>query len=404
MYQKVIVLELKTAYALVMEEGGRILRIRRKDGLAVGDTIYVLPEDLYEEDRASNVVPFPAGGKSRASTGKRDRKPRWLRVGGIAAMLALCITLLLPHVSPTAYAVASFDGAVSVQVALDRHGCILSAGSPDGSVQQEQLNGLKGKKLEAAAAELRTWCGDGGLLVGYALMDGDEGDPAALRTIQALFPKQPVVCLSGAAGDIRAADGQSVSLGRYLMSCMENEDLDEILEELPPETIGQLLQENPAWSRHPDLLEALEEQLEKQAEDREELPEPEERPDARPDEPEEDPEDDPPVAENETDREPDESPADPPEQEDAAAGNEAADDDDDGGDPAESRPEEETPAGEEPAEQEHGGDAGGDEGSGSEEDAEDRDEADGFAPSESETNEEHQSPESDADSDAESGE
>lgn len=41
MIKKVIVLELKDDYALAMEEGGSIIRIKKKDGLSVGDKIWL---------------------------------------------------------------------------------------------------------------------------------------------------------------------------------------------------------------------------------------------------------------------------------------------------------------------------------------------------------------------------
>ena len=293
MYKKVIVLELKTTYALVMEEGGAILRIYRKDGLAVGDTIYVLPEDIYQEKRASAVIPFPAGGKGSSSGRKHSGKSIWLRLGGMVAMLALCISLFLPKFSMTVYAVVSFDGDSSIQVELDHDGRILSARSLDGSVTQDDLDSLKGKTIEDAASDLNTWCGDGSILIGYTLMDGSEGDPATLQSIQALFTKQSVVCLSGVAEDVHAADGQSVSLGRYLMSQMKTEDLDDILEELPPETIEQMLKENPAWSSYPEFQEALEELREEQDEESEDVADSdEEREDAAdPDDESDDPSD-----------------------------------------------------------------------------------------------------------------
>ena len=317
MYKKVIVLELKAAYALVMEEGGAILRIYRKDGLVVGDTIYVLPEDIYQEKRASAVIPFPAGGKGSSSGRKHSGKSVWLRLGGMAAMLALCISLVLPQFSVTVYAVASLDGDSRIQVELDQNGRILSAISLDGSVTQDDLDSLKGKTIEDAASDLNTWCGDGTILIGYTLMDGSEGDPATLQSIQALFTKQPVVCLSGVAGDVHAADEQSVSLGRYLMSQMKTEDLDDILEELPPETIEQMLKENPTWSSYPEFQEALEERREEQDEEREDTADSDdEREDAadsddEPDVPsdgtKEEPEGDAPSVNGGEDREPDES-------------------------------------------------------------------------------------------------
>ena len=458
MYKKAIVLEVKTAYALAMEEGGAVLRIRLKDGLAVGDAIYVLPEDLYQAEGTSGVVPFPAGGRDRTKTGKSRRPSPWLRLGGMAAILVLCVTLLFPRLTPVAYAVASFDGDTSIQVRLDQRGRILSASSPDGSMQQKELDGLKGKSLEDAAAALSAWCGDGSLLIGYALIGGGEEDPATLRSIQAFFSEQPVVCLSGAAGDIHAADGQSVSLGRYLIARMENEDLDEILEELPPETIGKLLEETPAWSSHPEFQEALEEQLEKQTEDEEqdsgpeepdeeperpeppseepdeeperletpseepdeepERPEPPseepeedpERPETPSEEPEEEPEEASPSADGEAGQ-PDRSPAEQPEREDAPDEGEQAQSPEDSGDPPESRPGEGPSDGEEgeaPADRndlESGG-AAGEDGPEKGEQTQDQpeDETDGAEPSESETNEEADTSGAEADEDAEPAE
>ena len=46
MYHKVIVMEIKETYALVMAEDGQILRVVYKDGMKVGDCIYILEEDI----------------------------------------------------------------------------------------------------------------------------------------------------------------------------------------------------------------------------------------------------------------------------------------------------------------------------------------------------------------------
>ncbi len=274
----------------------------------------------------------------------------------------------------------------------------------------------------------------GSLLIGYALIGGEE-DPATLRSIQAFFSEQSVVCLSGAAGDIHAADGQSVSLGRYLIARMENEDLDEILEELPPETIGELLEETPAWSSHPEFQEALEEQLEKQTEDEEpdsgseepeedpeqsEVPSEEseedpERPERKeeleqsevpPEEPEEDPEDASSGADGEVGQ-PDRSPTKQSEREDAPDEREQAPNPEDSGDPSESRPGEGPADGEEaeaPVDRntlESGGAAEEDDPENGEQPEE---KTDGPEPSESETNKEADTSGAETDGDAEPGE
>lgn len=50
MYHKVIVMEIKEKYALVMTKDGGVLRVMRKDGMKVGDRIYILEEDILKED------------------------------------------------------------------------------------------------------------------------------------------------------------------------------------------------------------------------------------------------------------------------------------------------------------------------------------------------------------------
>ena len=63
MYHKVMVMEVKEHYALAMGEDGQIVRIRYKAGMQIGDCIYILEEDLYQEEKTEYpehpaLVPF----------------------------------------------------------------------------------------------------------------------------------------------------------------------------------------------------------------------------------------------------------------------------------------------------------------------------------------------------------
>lgn len=154
MYKKAIVMEIKAAYAIAMEEGGSIIRIKKKDGLSVGDSIYVLPEDLYQgQDACSDsslhrfqrkLVPFPGIKKSSL-----------VKIASIAAMLILCITLAVPQLTVTTYAQASFDGAGSIQLSLDRNLQIIKATSSDQSVSDSVLKALHGKHINEVGNTLR---------------------------------------------------------------------------------------------------------------------------------------------------------------------------------------------------------------------------------------------------------
>lgn len=264
MVKRVIVMEVKDAYALAMEEGGRIVRIRRRDGLSVGDRIYILPEDILSQRRAHGVIPFPASGGPQERRGAG--RAVWSRLGGIAAVLALLCALLLPQLSAPAYALASFDGAVGIQVELDRRGRILEAVSPDGSLSAEQLERLQGRAVGEAEAEIRRLCGPGSILVGFVpLKNSPEGEELA-RQVHEIFRGQPVLCLHGVPEDIAAAERSALSLGKYLILQQDDGERKAALSALPEDTLDQLFQEETAWLDE-ELRELLEEQREALTED-----------------------------------------------------------------------------------------------------------------------------------------
>lgn len=226
MYKKAIVMEIKAAYAIAMEEGGSIIRIKKKDGLSVGDSIYVLPEDLYQGQEACSdsslhrfprkLVPFPGIKKSSL-----------VKIASIAAMLILCITLAIPQLTVTTYAQASFDGAGSIQLSLDRNLQIIKAVSPDQSVSDSVLKALHGKHINEAGETLRSACGFDDVLVGYALTSEQEDASSLDQELRALFPSHSVTFINGTSQDIENAEKESLSLGKYLTSQQDKDRSDE---------------------------------------------------------------------------------------------------------------------------------------------------------------------------------
>ena len=226
MYKKAIVMEIKAAYAIAMEEGGSIIRIKKKDGLSVGDSIYVLPEDLYQGQEACSdsslhrfprkLVPFPGIKKSSL-----------VKIASIAAMLILCITLAIPQLTVTTYAQASFDGAGSIQLSLDRNLQIIKAVSPDQSVSDSVLKALHGKHINEVGNTLRSACGFGDVLVGYALTSEKEDASSLDQELRALFPPHSVTFINGTSQDIENAEKESLSLGKYLTSQQDKDRSDE---------------------------------------------------------------------------------------------------------------------------------------------------------------------------------
>lgn len=226
MYKKAIVMEIKAAYAIAMEEGGSIIRIKKKDGLSVGDSIYVLPEDLYQGQEACSdsslhrfprkLVPFPGIKKSSL-----------VKIASIAAMLILCITLVIPQLTVTTYAQASFDGAGSIQLSLNRNLQIIKAVSPDQSVSDSVLKALHGKHINEAGETLRSACGFDDVLVGYALTSEQEDASSLDQELRALFPSHSVTFINGTSQDIENAEKESLSLGKYLTGQQDKDHSDE---------------------------------------------------------------------------------------------------------------------------------------------------------------------------------
>ncbi|MFR5713212.1 MAG: anti-sigma factor domain-containing protein [Clostridium sp.] len=234
MYKKAIVMEIKAAYAIAMEEGGGIIRIKKKDGLSVGDSIYVLPEDLYHQKNA--CAGFSGSGSKRTLVFLPSvQKSTLFKIASIAAMLILCITLVIPQLSVTTYAQASFDGAGSIQLSLDRSFQIIKAVSPDQSVPDSVLRALRGKRINDAKEDLYSACGSDSILVGYALTDENEDSSALASHLESLFPSQSVTFVTGTNQDIENAAKEELSLGKYLADQQDKTSSDKPEKEIEKE-------------------------------------------------------------------------------------------------------------------------------------------------------------------------
>ena len=234
MYKKAIVMEIKAAYAIAMEEGGGIIRIKKKDGLSVGDSIYVLPEDLYHQKNA--CAGFSGSGSKKTLLFLPSvQKSTLFKIASIAAMLILCITLVIPQLSVTTYAQASFDGAGSIQLSLDRNFQIIKAISPDQSVPDSVLRTLHGKRIDDAKEELYSACGSDSILVGYALTDENEDSSALASHLESLFPSQSVTFVNGTNQDIENAAKEELSLGKYLADQQDKTSSDKPEKEIEKE-------------------------------------------------------------------------------------------------------------------------------------------------------------------------
>ncbi len=288
MPDKVIVLELKEDYAIAMKEGGGMIRIRRKPGMAVSDRIYVLPEDLCEKER--KVLAFRTAVKNQGTMRKIAR------MATAAAMVVLMIVALLPSLATKAYAVVSIDAQQRVQLEVDQEQSVLKASSIDGSLADTQLKQLKGKNLFDLGPELMEMLGKGPFLVAYATYDG-ASDPQTEQEIRQMFQQKELVYLAGNAQDISSAEENAQSLGLYMLGLLMREEHSEFLEDFYEEYFGvddfdddddenaendfdeedfehlplhemmDLAQKNPEYMKNKQFREALTEKIEERDED-----------------------------------------------------------------------------------------------------------------------------------------
>lgn len=262
MSDKVIVLEIKDNYAIAIKEGGEIVRINKKPNLSVGDKVYILPEDLYKEEKVNGVAPMPF--VSNKSKRVKINQNVLRRAASIVAVFILCFSfLMLPQFTKTAYAMASFDGENSVQMELDKNNRILTVESLNNTVSKDELKKYKGKNIKELDSEFNSLLGNGTILIGYAPEKDNWNEEEFVNNINALFGSDNVVYLLGSIDDIDASDDNDITIGRYIAGKMYlNDELEDILEELEYKELVQMLKDDPTWMEVPEFKDEIEDRAE----------------------------------------------------------------------------------------------------------------------------------------------
>lgn len=262
MSDKVIVLEIKDNYAIAIKEGGEIVRINKKPNLSVGDKVYILPEDLYKEEKVNGVAPMPF--VSNKSKRVKINQNVLRRAASIVAVFILCFSfLMLPQFTKTAYAMASFDGENSVQMELDKNNRILTVESLNNTVSKDELKKYKGKNIKELDSEFNSLLGNGTILIGYAPEKDNWNEEEFVNNVNALFGSENVVYLLGSIDDIDASDDNDITIGRYIAGKKYlNDELEDILEELEYKELVQMLKDDPTWMEVPEFKDEIEDRAE----------------------------------------------------------------------------------------------------------------------------------------------
>ena len=266
MYHKVIVMEIKETYALVMAEDGQILRVVYKDGMKVGNRIYILEEDIlkkdsFKEENHASIIPFA----ERKKTGNQH-KTFWKKMVAVAATCALFVTSFAVLSKPEkAYAMVSVDGEKAVEVVLNQKNRVKEADSKNDSLTGEEKKEIKGEKVETIKNYFsQDLSGKETIIVGYAFLENEsEEERAALqRRLEKAFGTEHLLYLAGDKEDVENAKKAGKSLGIYLAEqILTGDNYNKVVNEATEEEILELLEKNPSFMDDPALKKTIQEKL-----------------------------------------------------------------------------------------------------------------------------------------------
>lgn len=257
-------MELKENYALVMAKEGQILRVRRKDGMKIGDCIYILEEDLVSgqeqrEDHGTPIIHFAEEQK------KRNPRKIWKQMVAAADAIAFIVTSAAILTKPEkSYAMVSVDGTKNVELLIDQKHKVTEAAT-ENSQFAEEVKELKGEKVDAVKEYFaKDASKEETIVVGYALYkDATKQEVEALqRQLEKIFGTEHILYIVGDQKDIKQAKKEGKSLGMYLAEqAVSENDFSDIIYEGSAEELLELLENNTTVIQNPTFYHRIQQVL-----------------------------------------------------------------------------------------------------------------------------------------------
>lgn len=263
---KGIVMEIKDDYVIIMKEDGTLVRIKNKDGLKVGKSIFFFEEDIYIKKDTAKVIPF--------------RK----YIVPLVAIAALFIILIGPIMNMystrinNVYAVLTFDINPSIEFELDENGIIKNVKGINDDAIALSLDKIKGMTFEEGTVALKDilsqnnyLSNNNSVLVGFSFI-GKENinyEKDIQNTIKNTFKGTDVAFLKGKKSDLEKAQSQGISLGKYAALVKLDEDnFEDAIENLSTQEMLELLKNvDGSVFLDEDQLDELQDELEDRLED-----------------------------------------------------------------------------------------------------------------------------------------
>lgn len=260
MWFKGIVMEIKDEYAVVFKDDSTMVRVKLKDNMRVGDTLIFLDEDIYEKELK-----------------KTYKNKMIISLISIAAMLALVVLPLIKNNQLSPYALVSLDVNPSIQFELDKELKIVDIYGINKDASNLNLDEVKGLALDKGMEKLKIILEEANYnlkndsaIVGFTFLDA--GDDIAYEDdvkniIGKTLNESKILYLKGNKADSDKAKEQGVSLGRYEAELNIDDDVEDVIEDMPVEEILKLLNNKSGIYLNEDVREELQDELEDRREE-----------------------------------------------------------------------------------------------------------------------------------------
>lgn len=214
MYLKVLVMDIKDEYCIGMKEDGTMIRIQYKEGIHIGDYIYVLEEDLYHKEEKPYAFMHSAMKNILV---------------GAACLFIVFASIQFLYKPKEVHALVSIDGDKSVQLELDHKYRIMRAQSFNHTYTDEELAHMIGKYINESDYSLDS------VVIGYALYGNDEDDIEDI--LEKKFGKDAYY-LCGDEDNVKEALEKNRTLGLYLIG--QKNDNHQLKKQLNEKTVAGL--------------------------------------------------------------------------------------------------------------------------------------------------------------------
>lgn len=235
---KGIIMEVKQSYAIVMNDDGYMNRISKKKNMAIGQKIFYFEEDIIRTNNIRNL-----------------RNNSFIKtIGSIAALFLIAFTFFYQlSYKESAYAVVSLDINPSIQIEVDNNKTILKVEGMNNDGKNIDFKDLKGLNINEGIQRIKDILVENNylqenkdVLVAFALVNEDENtdyEESVFGVIQSTFKSEKVTYVKANKKDVKEAKNAGISLGRYEVLQVADENEKKEIDTAPVKEITELIKD-----------------------------------------------------------------------------------------------------------------------------------------------------------------